>query len=186
MRTRRLLGGAAVMVALAAAPAPTAVAQIPPLPVCMPDGPCKLSTGLDDARVIDPVLAPNGERVVLIHQGENLLVDLYSVPVAGGFPVKISLSSEECEVCGDQPGQYAVLYTLPDGTGEPGDPMRRELSACQSPGRPRPASSSPPTSAPATRVGVSPDSRKVVFAPPGGEEAAGRADRRAGRAPAGA
>ncbi len=128
MRTRQLLGGAAVAVALAAAPIPAGAAQLPPLPVCAPDGPCKLSAGLDDARVIDPVLAPDGERVVLIHQGENLLVDLYSVPVGGGIPVKLSLSSEQsARFVAISPDSTRVLYTLPAGTGQPGDPVRREL-----------------------------------------------------------
>lgn len=168
----RLGGAVGASVALAAAPVPAAVSQIPPLQVCPAFGlPCKLSVGLDDARVIDPVLAPNGGRVVLIHLGENLLVDLYSVPVAGGrFPVKLTVSSEEsARFVAISPDSTRVLYTLPAGTGEPGDPVRRELFSVPIAG---PSSASVKLAADistATRVRVSPDSRKVVFAPPAGD-----------------
>jgi hypothetical protein len=132
---------------------------------------CKLSVGLDDAEVIDPVLAPNGERVVIIKKSsKNLLVDLYSAPVTGGFPVKLSTSSgQSARFVAISPDSTRVLHTLPAGTGGPGDPVRRELFSVPIAG---PASASVKLAADintATRVRVSPDSREVVFAPPAGD-----------------
>ncbi len=132
---------------------------------------CKLSVGLDDAEVIDPVLAPNGERVVIIKKSsETLLVDLYSAPTGGGFPVKLSVSSEKsARFVAISPDSTRVLYTLPAGTGQPGDPVRRELFSVPIAG---PSSASVRLAgdiSTTARVRVSPDNRKVVYAPPTGD-----------------
>jgi Tol biopolymer transport system component len=132
---------------------------------------CKLSVGLDDAEVIDPVLAPDGERVVIIKKSvETLRVDLYSVAVTGGFPVKLSASTgKSARFVAISPDSTRVLYTLPAGTGQPGDPVRRELFSVPIVG---PSSAGVRLAADintATRVRVSPDGRKVVFAPPAGD-----------------
>ena len=120
MSIRRLLGAAAAVVGLAAAAAPGAFSQDP---VCEWAGtPCKLSVGLDDARVIDPVVAPNGQRVVLIHLGENGPVELYSAPLTGGSP-PVRLSGP-----GEQSGFVAAEKLLVYGLGRPVDYRARQAT----------------------------------------------------------
>jgi hypothetical protein len=166
MSIRRLLGAAAVVVGLAAAPVPGAFSQVP---LCEWAGtPCKLSVGLDDALRIDPEVAPNGQRVVLIHKHrENLRVELYSAPLTGGGPpVGLSAAGEHSGFVAISPDSARVLYTVHAGTGQPGDPQRNELYSVPIAG---PASARVMLAADistAVRVRVSPDSGKVVFAPP--------------------
>lgn len=120
--------------------------------------------------MIDPVLTPNGERVVIIHLGENGVVELFSVRVTGGRPVRLSASREEpAGFVAISPDSTRVLYTFPAGTGEPGNPARRELFSVPIAG---PSSASVRLAADistSVRVRVSPDSRMVVFAPSAGD-----------------
>ena len=165
MSMRRLLGAAAIVAGLAAAPAPGAVSQVP---VCEWAGtPCKLSVGLNDARVIDPVIAPNGQRVVLAHLGENGPVELYSAPLTGGSPpVRLSASGEQPGFVAISPDSSRVLYTVRAGTGQPGDPLRSELYSVPIAGPVSARAKLAADVSTAVRVRVSPDSGKVVFAPP--------------------
>jgi hypothetical protein len=168
MSIRRLFGVAAVVIGVAAAPVPGAFSQVP---LCEWAGtPCKLSVGLDDARVIDSRIAPNGQRVVLIHLGETGPVELYSAPRTGGSPpVRLSAPGEHSSFVAISPDSTRVLYTVRAGTGQPGDPLRNELFSVPIAG---PASARVKLAADvstlntAVRVRVSPDSRKVVFVPP--------------------
>jgi hypothetical protein len=166
MSIRRLFGVAAVVIGLAAAPVPGAFSQVP---VCEWAGtPCKLSVGLDNAMVIDPVVAPNGQRVVLIHKDEETLrVELYSARLTGGGPpLRLSAAGEHSNFVAISPDSARVLYTVRAGTGQPGDPLRNELYSVPIAG---PVSARVRLAADvstAVRVRVSPDSAKVVFAPP--------------------
>jgi hypothetical protein len=166
MSIRRLFGVAGVVVGLAAAPVPGAFSQVP---VCEWAGsPCKLSVGLNDADVIDSEIAPNGQRVVLIHKHkETLRVELYSAPLTGGSPpVRLSVAGEHSRFVAISPDSTRVLYTVPAGAGQPGDPLRNELFSVPIAG---PASARVKLAADVStglRVRVSPDSAKVVFAPP--------------------
>ena len=169
MSIRRLFGVAAVVIGLAAAPVPGASSQVP---LCEWAGtPCKLSVGLDDAEVIDSRIAPNGQRVVLIHKHqETLRVELYSAPRSGGSPpVRLSAPGEHASFVAISPDSTRVLYTVRAGTGQPGDPLRNELFSVPIAG---PASArvklagDVSTVNTAVRVRVSPDSQKVVFVPP--------------------
>ena len=167
MRIPRRLGGAAVVLALAAT-APDAPAQVP---ACAELGtPCKLSTGLDDARVIDQVVAaPNNQRVVFQHLGENGPLQVFSAPVTGGSaPVRLSPQTDDfANLVVVSPDSTRVLYTLRVGSG---DGVRTELRSVPIAG---PASAGVRLAADistTTRPRISPDSRKVVFAPASGNQ----------------
>lgn len=166
MRIPRRLGGAAVVLALAAT-AQDAPAQVP---ACADLGtPCKLSTGLDDARVIDQVVAaPNNQRVVFQHRGENGPVQVYSAPATGGSaPVRLSPQTDDfASLVAVSPDSTRVLYTLNVGSG---DGVRTELRSVPIAG---PASAGVRLAADIStaRPRISPDSRKVVFAPASGNQ----------------
>jgi hypothetical protein len=132
------------------------------------DSPCKLSVGLDEAKVIEPFLAPSGEHVVFLHQPEvgPFEIEIYSAPVAGGPPVRLTPSGEgSAGFVAISPDSTRVLYTLPAAD----DLQRRELFSIPIAG---PASARVKLAADistTTQVQVSPDSRKVVFAPAPGD-----------------
>ncbi|MPZ17309.1 MAG: hypothetical protein GEV06_05275 [Luteitalea sp.] len=89
-QTRFAFAGVALWLALAG---PPTRAQAPPS--CEPSLPCNLTASLPASRggFVDFRLAPNGERAVFIHVGEDVSRQLYSVPVAGnGLPVKLNVS----------------------------------------------------------------------------------------------
>jgi hypothetical protein len=156
---------AALQVAAALWLTPTARAQVPPS--CAPSVPCKLTASLPASRggFVDSLLAPNGERAVFVHVGEDASRQLYSVPVAGGAgPVKLNLPAidqiHDVEISADSRrvvyiaseagASTRVLFSVPIG-GPASASVRLATDVLQAPQ-------------------VSRDGRKVVFRAPSGTE----------------
>ena len=88
-----------------------------PGPQCRVLGtPCKLSVGLDDARVLNPEPAPNRQRVVFAHQTLSGPEELYTVPIHGGSPVLLSPPGEHATFRAFTPDSARLLYTQSDGS----------------------------------------------------------------------
>ena len=106
--------------------------------------PCKLSVGLDDAQVINPQPAPNGERVVFTHKTLSGPDELFTAPIHGDAPpVLLSPPGEYADFRAFTPDSPRVLYTQSIAAA-PGS------TACRPPA-PRPRASGSPTTSASSR-----------------------------------
>ena len=159
MRVTRLVPGVLAGLALLLPPS-SAVAQTP-VPQCAVLGtPCKLSVGLDDARVIVPEASPDGRRVVFAHQTLSGPEELYTVPIHGGVPpVLLSPPGEHAQFRAFTPDGARVLYTQGDASG-----TRLYSVPAAGPASARVRLADDVGVQP--QIAISPDSLKVVFLPP--------------------
>ena len=155
---------AAMAAAMALVPALTTPSGAQTPPTCSRTVPCRLSAGLPEARVLNVVVSPDGERAVFLHTSDSGVQELYSVPVQGGAaPTRLDVpAADRLGRFVISPDSSRVLYLAPlgpDGTD---------------------ALFSVPIAGPASAnvrlantlrndFQVSPDSRKVVLATPTGD-----------------
>jgi len=117
--------------------------------------PCLLSAGLVFSNSLWP--SPDGQRVVFLRRADNV-ISLYSVPVRGGTPVRLSElpspsfraiapdGSRVLYVAAPAPGQPLALFSVPiAGPASAGVLIARDVSSAFASAQ------------------VSPDSRKVVY-----------------------
>lgn len=136
-------------------------AQLPPS--CLGSVPCKLDVNLPEGDVLGVWPAPNSTRVVFVHRGTNLVNTLYSVPVGGGSPTRLTVAGANFRAI--SPDGTRMLYTAVPGPGQPPALFSVPIAG--------PASASVRLASNVTtsfaRVQVSPDSRKVVYTPAEGD-----------------